>query len=474
MPQSILGNTFIATFGRVVNTALGVVAISLLSRLLGATAYGLYVLLFSYATLFQIAADFGLYLTLTRNLGRQTNDRAFIVRHTAGLRIFLLLVSFTFSILIALWIPGIRSNLPSLILVALGLSFQSLSQLVMSVFQFQATIWRATISDLLGRGVQIGGLLLIAWMHPQNILELSIAWFAASSFVSYAANWLLLSDRSWLKPKFSWSVWKVIFKETWPFALLLALNVIYFRIDVLMLSFWRSTQEVGWYGLAYRIIESGLFFPAMIGGLLLPRLVAAFRVQDMATIRALIEQTIYVMLLVAGLIITLLTHEASGIISLISGASYLSAAPLLTILSWALVIMLFGNMAGFGLVAFDRQRVLIYLYGSLVAVNIAGNFLVIPSYGAIGAAWMTVVTEGISTLVALVAVWNICRFKIDWWFLCRVLVVAGAVNVFWRALPEYWPFLIRAACMSALYGVLSISVGLLKRKYYQILITRPI
>ncbi len=472
MRQSILGNTFIATAGRFANTFLGVLAIGIVSRLLGVSLYGTYALIFSYGTLWQIAADSGLYLTLTKSLVKDATDRHFLIGHTVGLRLALLLTAFALGIGVAAYVAPLSSHLLPLVIVAVGLSFQSLSQLIMGVFQYQAIIWRATIADIGGRLAQIAGLVLITSLQPSALLEWAAGWFTLSAVVTYGINWWLLPAPRVLVPRFSWNVWGNIIVKTWPFALLLILNVIYFRIDIVMLGSMRSAQEVGWYGLAYRIIENGLFFPAMMGGLLLPRLVAAFKNQQSLTICALLKETTHIMALVGGLIGIVLWQEAPGIVTVISGPSFAPAGSLLSLLSIALVVMLFGNIAGFGLVAFGREKFLVGLYAVLLLVNITGNYLLIPHFGAVGAAWMTVITEILSTVSAMFVIARLYPYLPNGWFILRTGIVIVSILLIWAVLPLSWHVLTRIMAGIALYGLLAGIAGLLDRRHFTLLLSR--
>jgi O-antigen/teichoic acid export membrane protein len=465
MLRSILGNAFIASLGRAANTLLGVAAVAIISRLLGVSLYGVYVLLFSYGTLVQIAADFGLYLTLSKTLGSSPADTQRI-GHTVGLRLALLAVCFIVGLSCAWFVPSLRGHLGALAIVAVGLSFQSLSQLMMGVFQFHTLVWRATVSDLIGRLIQLGGLLSLLAIHPAWLLEGAVAWFAISCAASCLINWRLLPSSNTFIPQFSLAKWLDIVRQSWPFALLLFLNVIYFRIDVVMLSIFRSSAEVGWYGVAYRIIESGLFFPAMVGGLLLGRLTAAHAQRQSVHVLRLLQEAFYVMLPVAAIVLVVCYQEASAIITFISGPSFAPAGPLLAILAWALGCMLFGNIAGFTLIALDRQVFLVKLYTVLVAVNIAGNFLLIPRFGAAGAAWMTVVTELLSTVAAITVVRGSYPFRLEGWYIARVVVISAAMLLVWPAFPAYWHVIIRLMLGVSIYIAVAWGFGLLSPRYF--------
>jgi len=55
---------------------------------------------------------------------------------------------------------------------------------------------------------------------------------------------------------------KQLIKEAIPIAVASVFTVVYFRIDVLMLSFLRGDAEVGFYSAAYRLTDALVFLPA--------------------------------------------------------------------------------------------------------------------------------------------------------------------------------------------------------------------
>ncbi len=98
---------------------------------------------------------------------------------------------------------------------------------------------------------------------------------------------------------------------------------------------------------------------------------------------------------------------------LLGGEEFAASGTLLRILSIALGSMFLGNIFGFTLIALAKQKALAILYGVLAALNIVANLLVIPSFGASGAAWVTVATEVGATVAAAMIVRKYIAWKIS-------------------------------------------------------------
>lgn len=406
--QSIVVNTTVALGGRLAQVGLGILVIAITTRFLGGAAFGVYSTLLAYGSLLLIGADLGLYLTLTREAGRHPETTSRVLSDVSWLRAVALLVVFGVGSLAIPYIPVLQPFPLVFWLIALGLSAQSFSQLLMGVFQARSTVWRATVGDLVGRGVQIMAILaaVVSLLSVSGVTAVALA-FTAGTVAALIIHRLLLPIPWHLAGPPRWEHVRAIVRKSWPAAVMLILNAVYFRIDTVMLSLWRPAAEVGLYGLAYRIIESALFIPAMFGGLLLPHLSKQTHIP-----RALFEEALAATAWTGAGVALLLAFLARPITAALSGPSFTPAAPLLAILSLALLAMFFGNLFGFTLVARGKQRALMWLYLGLVLFNVLGNLMFIPRYGAVAAAWTTVATEITAATVAGVLVWRLAPFRL--------------------------------------------------------------
>ncbi len=468
MAQSILTNTGVATGGRIINAALGIVVTGLLTRLFGATHFGTYTLLLSYGALLQLAADFGLYLTLTREIAHDGAPRD-MLSHVLSLRIALVLIVFGLGWVGAQVVPALAVLQPLFVVAAAGLLCQSVSQLLMGVFQRYGVVWRATVGDFIGRVAQIVG--VVALSHAAAGSFAMISAFSFGAVAALAMHYLLLPRAIPLRPAVSWSVWKGLLQTSWPLGAMLLLNAIYFRIDALILAFFRDAAQVGHYGLAYRVIESGLFFPAMFGGLLLPQLSRAWKAQQRVVCQQLLSEGLRVLAVVGAYCTLVLLVLSPQAITLIAGQDFLPAAPLLRILSFALLIMFFGNLFGFTLVAINRQKSLLYMYAGLAVANAVANWWLIPVFGAPAAAATTVGTEATAMLLAATLVWRQVGFIVSASFVVRLFVVIGLTAGVLLVLVQQLPWVSVLVLATLFYGTACLLLGLISRRSLVMLTT---
>ena len=336
----------------------------------------------------------------------------------------------------------------------------------MGVYQHHQIVWRATVGDIIGRLLQLGGIVVLAKTAP-TIGGMAVA-FTIGTGAALAVHYFWLPPSAKDRPRPSPKKWRLLLATSWPLGLVLLLNAVYFRVDLLIISLFRPAAEVGWYGVAYRVVESALFIPAMLGGLLLPR----FSEQDGKKKQRpaqYLEQGLKLLLLAAGLVVAIFLVLTRPIITLLAGPGYEAAAPLLAMLSLALATMFIGTTFGYALVALKQQTKLLKLYGALAIFNVIANLIFIPRYGAMAAASTTVVTELLATIVAGYFVWQVLPFRFPTRYFGQVVLAsAGAILVLAYALPQV-NLIIQLGAMTTSYLLLAGLAGLLSGRHFELL-----
>jgi O-antigen/teichoic acid export membrane protein len=86
----------------------------------------------------------------------------------------------------------------------------------------------------------------------------------------------------------------------------------------------------------------------------------------------------------------------------LGGQAYLAAVEVLRILLVAMVFAYIGHLVGFTLIAKGKQKLILLIGIISLIVNIGGNLMFIPQYGIIGAAWVTVLTEMVASVLMII------------------------------------------------------------------------
>lgn len=201
-------------------------------------------------------------------------------------------------------------------------------------------------------------------------------------------------------------------RRLWDYALPLFLASVAVRIldklDLFMLtSLGGTAARAGEYGAAQNLsIVPGLL-ALSFSGILLATLSRARRVGDEPAARhaARNAMRLVVLLVPFG---AMTAGAAPGIVVSIFGAAFAASAPLLALLINGALALLLVAVASSILTAAGRPRLVLAATAPLVPIAIAAHLLVIPRYGAIGAA---AVTTSVTILGAVEAAWLVHRVE---------------------------------------------------------------
>jgi O-antigen/teichoic acid export membrane protein len=190
---------------------------------------------------------------------------------------------------------------------------------------------------------------------------------------------------------------RVTYRRGVAFALSGALYTVYFQIDLVLLASFGLTIELADYRAAYSFIVAIIALPVVLNNdMLRPLLYRGERYRHYVT--SFGAMSVMAGFIVAGLVWLLAPRG----VTVVFGASYGTAVPLLRILALALPMHFVSSWLGNVLLGGRWIRPVVIIQGAGAALNIVANLVVIPRHGAAGAAWVTVITEAVTLLCYLV------------------------------------------------------------------------
>jgi len=277
----------------------------------------------------------------------------------------------------------------------------TLNQALAGVFQKHLRMDRVVIAEVIGR------IFLLAATFLVIRADCGLLWVMGSVVIGSVVNFLMtfFFSRRFVKIKlvFEFGVWKNIIKETWPIALSIAFNLVYFKIDTVILSLYHSEEAVGIYGAAYKVLEVLTTLPAMFAGLVLPLLTAAWAAADHERFKRVLRRGFDAMAMVALPLVVGTLFVAGPVMELVA-PGFDDSAALLKVLIFATATIFIGNLFGNTVVAIGRQLTMMWVYLGVAVISLVGYLVFIPRYSYFGAAGMTVVSELLVTLAALLIV----------------------------------------------------------------------
>lgn len=172
-------------------------------------------------------------------------------------------------------------------------------------------------------------------------------------------------------------------------------TVVYFNIDGVMLLEMVGAMENGYYSNAYHFVEGSLFISAALGAMLYPRLIQAEKQYR----GELFNRSFHLIIAISACGIIALYSIGPLLGKLLAGEVFQESLPSLYILAWCLPFMFANGLMGRWLLAHHMESFALKTALAGALINFVGNYLIIPHWGAAGAAVMTLVTEGLLFIV---------------------------------------------------------------------------
>lgn len=276
--------------------------------------------------------------------------------------------------------PSFRSSACYLALLIAALIFQAHGKLFSDVVEGYSR-FRAVILGQVS-SVTVGSVLRLIAAFQGNLLLFLVGHVVERFvlFVSSISFYLTTKGRQSVKEA---AKVKSLFYEAIPIFFSGLALVLYLRADIIMLDGFASTQEVGIYAAAARITEITFLFLTAITNFLFVRYINNKSNKDR---RRYMRRLLLVFSGVGLFFSTVLLSQSDLIIRMILGEEFLNAADVLRILAISILFVYHAVLSGFiisrhGFSVIDLSRTVVGL-----VINIVLNALLIPKYGAEGAA----------------------------------------------------------------------------------------
>jgi O-antigen/teichoic acid export membrane protein len=462
----ILANSTFPIATSLLNKAIDVAFAIIVFRVLQAEGVGAYAFAGVIAGYFDILVGFGFGALITREVARAPDQAGRYLGSSTLIRVGLWGVTLAITALLTgpLATPmGITSALAlALWLLALGVGPGIISGGVTALFMSRELMAYPAVVTMLTTAVRVS-LGLVALALGWGFVGLAAVSVVSNVVTAVALVAIYVRVAGWPRMEFDPSFGLRLARHSVPLMLNELLNSIFFRIDAVLLKPLAGDRALGWYSTAYRFIDGFGIISSRVVLAIFPRLARQAHTDREAFAR-LYSLGARVLLSISMPIALATTALAEPIISVFAGASYLpEAAIALQILIWFLPLSFLNGLTQYVLIALDRQRAITVAFIVGATFNVAANLVLIPLYGYVAAAVVTVASE----LILLVPFWLAARALIPSFGLVatawRLLVglVLGAAALWF--LSSHGPALAAIGSL-AIFGIVSLVLGAFSRE----------
>lgn len=427
MFRKITRNTAINFLGKIIATALGLIAIALMTRYLGTIGFGKYTTIIVYLQFFGILADMGLTLITAQMLAKYPNDENKIISNLFTLRFVSALIFLGLAPLVAVFTPYDPIIKIGIIIAVVSFFFIALNQILIGLYQKKLQMGKATVAEVGGR-IFLVLAVFIAVYYDTGLLGIVVATVSAA-VVNFLINYLLSLSVVKIRFAFDKQIWKEILKLSWPLAITITFNLVYLKADALILSLMRTPEEVGLYGAAYRVIDVLIMLPFVLAGIVLPQITMA-RANNKEQFKKLIQYSFDVMIIIALPLVVGTQFVAKPLMTLVAGQEFALSGPILQLLIFACGMIYLGTIFAHVIIAIEKQKQTIWIYVLTAITALAGYLIFIPRYSYFGAAAVTIYSEVLVAILVFTVYYKYTRFMPNCNNFFKALIATAVMGIF--------------------------------------------
>ncbi|WP_201352087.1 flippase [Hydrogenimonas urashimensis] len=368
-----------------------------IARVLGPGEYGNLSYIQSFVALFSAFTTLGISGIVIREIVANPEKSDAILANAFTLRFFGALGTMVLIFVLLRWFAP-DSRLENLILLAsAGLFFQAFNVLDL-YFQSQTLNQYSALANIV---MLILSALLKFFLIVYNAPLYAYVWALLFDSAVLAMNLLLFylkatakkfSDFLHFFDKVQFSEIALLLRHSAPLLLSTFIIAIYAQLDQVMLKHMADAETVGRYAAAVRLNSVWSLLPSVILVVVTPSLMYSEEKIKESVVSS--YASLYKLLALYSFLVLAATWILSDfIVGMTFGEKYRQAASVLNILVIANLFSYFGAASSRWFINEKQEKKILYrnLFG--VGFNIIGNLMLIPSFGAYGAAFTTLLSQ---------------------------------------------------------------------------------
>lgn len=396
----------------------------------GAEAYGFYYAVFNFSFLFNIFLDVGLTNFNNRNIAQ---NQHLLNKYFSGILVMKILLSILYAVVtisIGFIIGYDASQMKLLYIMAFNQMLISFVLYLRSNLTGLHLFKTDSIISVLDRFLMIGFCAVLMWGHL-NTITFNIEWFVYAQTAAYFTTAVIAFFVVVRKARFSHLYWntkfyKVVIRQSLPYALLVLLMSFYNRIDSVMIERLLPTgigaYQSGTYASAYRLLDASNMIAYLFSVILLP--IFSKMIKQKEHVGEIVKLSIILLITPAIIIamscfayskeiMTLLYpyHELESITEFttrIDQSAYIFGLLMICFVAIS-TTYIFGSL----LTANGNLKQLNIVAASGMLFNIGVNIILIPHFMAIGSAWASLVTQFVTAGLQMYLAIRIFKFNLN-------------------------------------------------------------
>jgi len=400
-----LKNASYLMIGNIISHIVELAGFIYIARLLGPSNYGIYVTVSAFVGMFGLLTFEGLNRVVLREGAKDIGGMNKHLEKVTGIKNFFAFIAVIACIIGSFFTPYPMQTKAYITIFSFTLLYRAFNSFLGTIYQAAEKMQYNAILQILNRIIFVFLSITFLYMGFGLLALFLIALF--SNFFTLTINFKLT------KKFISFKFWRTIewdrflLKSALIFSILYFMNFLATRIDLVMISLLRSPMDVGIYGVAYKIVNSGLMARGVIATAFFPVIVKIFHKGPISWKHMLK----YASLIGFGVlaIAILISFYSGQIILLLFGEEYIESGAILAVLIFYLAIVFFSIPFTNALQATYNEGQLLKVCWIAPSLNIGLNYLFLMWFGLIGIAYSTLVVTSISIFIYIVLTWRVLK-----------------------------------------------------------------
>jgi O-antigen/teichoic acid export membrane protein len=364
--------------GRILSLGLTLLLASVFSDTEGQEVLGQYFLAMFITNMIASIAELGMQAPLIREMTLHLQQARHFVGNALIIRILLSIVAFVVMLGTSYLLEYPPMVFRMIILLGLAELINAVAQLFRCVFRAFEQMKYEAFTVLVERSLVVfgGGLLILLGVDLGDFCVMVLIASLMNLIVSVS---IVRTRFTSLRFQFNLGLWRTLMSQALPFALGNIFNLVYFRIDAVMLSKLSpdGVAANAWYGLAYTIVNAFTILPGAFMGAMFPVMSRTLEEElDFAPMFTYAFRWMFIIGLPFAVGITILAPELSRILFPAYGPE--TIAPALRLLSWSGGLIFLTTVIITVFRAADKRLPFTLIMGATMLINIGLNYLLIP------------------------------------------------------------------------------------------------
>ena len=400
-------NTFFLSVSQIIARLIGFFYFIFMARVLGVEVFGVYNFTLAFIYNFIPVAGLGVARLVLRDISRKRQKTNFYFPRLLPLCFFTSFGAYFLALLLGLILGQSLRQIFYLAILGLFLIPNNLTYLIVSFRNAREKMGYTAIVNI------VTPILIAVFGIVFVLMKLPLSFILFAHVLGGAVVSLLLLNRaqSW-GLAWGWVIdkkfWRYVFSQSWIFALLLILAVFYLRLSVVLVGILKGAYFTGLYGSVFKFIEAIILVPQSLALALFP-ISSKLLVNNKKRLAMIYKKGLGVLFLFSLPFSLVIIFFSRPILRLAYGSEYLAAAPVFSLLGWALILFFVNVLPGNIILNSTKVKQFLPLAVLNLLLKLVFCLVLISRYSILGAGWAVIGGEMVGLVINNLFVWKILK-----------------------------------------------------------------